>query len=294
MILITGTTGHMAHIVARRLLAEGRAVRALTRSPARLAKLAELGAEVVVGDLRDSASLARACVGVSGVVNAATAFAGKGADTAAAVDGAGSLALIEAARAAGVSRFVQISIFGARPDHPLDLWRYKYAAEQALKASGMPYAIVRPRSFMELFLQIVGAPIVQGKPAMIFGPGERPINWISVEDVATYALIGLDLPDALGQIIEAGGPENISLVQMAEMVGRVSGRPVTMRHIPLPMMRVMAVAARPFNEGFARQVASGVLLNTTDMTFDPSATLKRFPVALTRMEDAARRMYGKA
>jgi uncharacterized protein YbjT (DUF2867 family) len=291
MILITGTTGHMAGIVARRLLAEGKPVRALTRSPAKLADLAALGAEVVTGDLRDPASLARACDGVSGVVNAATAFAGKGADTAPAVDGEGNRALIAAARAADVGRFVQVSIFDARPNHPLDLWRYKYATEQALKASGIPYAILRPRSFMELFMGIVAGPIVRGKPAMIFGPGVNPINWISVEDVATYALIALEDPAALGQTIEAGGPENVSLVQMAETVGRVTGKPVTMRHIPLPMLRVMSVAARPFSPGFARQAAAGVMMNASDMRFDPSATLRRFPVALSRMEEVARRLY---
>lgn len=289
--LILGATGHLSGIVARRLLAQGKPVRVMARAPEKLADLAKAGAQVVAGDLRDPASLARACAGASAALSAATAFASKGANTARAVDLEGNLALIAAARAADVGRFVQISIFDARPDHPQDLWRYKYAAEQALKASGMPYTIVRPRSFMELFLGVVAGPVAQGKPAMIFGPGVNPINWISVEDVASYALIGLESPDALGQTIEAGGPENLSLVQLAETVGRVTGRPVTMRHIPLPVLRVMAVAARPFNQGFARRAASGVMMNTSDMRFDPSETLKRFPMRLARVEDVARRRY---
>ncbi|HEX9038908.1 MAG TPA: SDR family oxidoreductase [Ktedonobacterales bacterium] len=289
--LILGATGHLAGIVARRLLTQGKPVRVMARAPEKLADLARAGAEVVAGDLRDPASLARGCVGASAVLSAATAFASSGANTARAVDLEGNLALIAAARAAGVGRFVQISIFDARPDHPLDLWRYKYAAEQALKASGTPYAIVRPRSFMELFLGVVAGPLAQGKPALIFGPGVNPINWISVEDVASYTLTGLESPDALGQTIEAGGPENLSLVQLAETVGRVTGRPAAMRHIPLPMLRAMSVVARPFNQGFARLAASGVRMNTTDMRFDPSATLRRFPVTLARVEDVARRLY---
>lgn len=289
--LILGATGHMAGIVARRLLAQGKPVRVMARAPEKLADLTKAGAEVIAGDLRDPASLARACAGASAALSAVTAFASKGSNTARAVDLEGNLALIAAARAAGVGRFVLISIYGARPDHPLDLWRYKYAAEQALKASGMPYTIVRPRAFMELFLDLVAGPVAQGKPAMILGPGVNPVNWISVEDVATYAQIGLERPDALGQTIEAGGPENLSLVQLAETVGRVTGRPVTMRHIPLPMLRVMSVVARPFNQGFARQATAGVILNTSDMRFDPSETLRRFPVELARAEDVARRMY---
>jgi uncharacterized protein YbjT (DUF2867 family) len=53
------------------------------------------------------------------------------------VDLQGNSALIQAARHAGVERFILVSVHGATPDHPIELFRMKYAAEQALQASGL-------------------------------------------------------------------------------------------------------------------------------------------------------------
>lgn len=289
--LILGMTGHLEGNVARRLLAQGKPVRALARAPEKLADLAALGAEVVAGDLRDPDSLARACKGATAVINATTAFASQGANTARAVDLEGNAALIEAARAAGVTHFVQTSIYGVRADHPLDIYRYKYATEQRLKASGMSYSIVRPMAFMELWMEILAGPLLKGKPAMVFGPGVKPINFVSREDVASFLLIALENPDARGQTIVACGPENLSQVQVVETVARAAGRPVKINRLPLPMLRVMSVAARPFSEMFARQAAGGVVMNTSDMSYDPGPTLARYPMTLARLEDVARRMY---
>lgn len=291
MFLIVGASGRLGGAVARRLLAEGQSVRAMSRSPEKLAELTKLRAEVVAGDLRDPGSLARACQGVDAILYAAHAFDSKGANTSRAVDEAGNQALIAAARAAGVAHFVLTSITGARADHPVDLWRYKYEAEQRLKASGLSYTVLRPTAFMELWMTIIAGPVAEGKPAVIFGRGVNPINFVSVEDVASFALIALQDPAARGETIDVGGPENLTMAQVAETVGRVTGKPVTMRHVPLPMMRLMGTLAGPFNEGFARQSRAGVMMDAQDMTFDPSETLKRFPLKLTRLEEVARRQF---
>ena len=68
MILIVGATGYLGNATARRLLAAGEPVRAMTRTPAKARDLQALGAEVVVGDLRDEASLRRACAGADRVL----------------------------------------------------------------------------------------------------------------------------------------------------------------------------------------------------------------------------------
>lgn len=295
MILIVGARGRLGGTVARNLLASGSRVRVLSRTPAQLDDLEQLGAEVVGGDLRDPASLARACQGVDRIVASAHAFDGTGANTVAAVDGRGNRALIDAARAAGVAHFVLTSIIGARPDHPIDLWRAKASAESHLRASGLSYTILRPTAYMETWIELLGEPIVrQGKP-LIFGRGANPINFVAVNDVARFARLALDDDRARNQILEIGGPENLTLLQVARAIeralGRVSAAP---RHIPRAMMRLLGVAARPISPTFARQARAGILMDTADMTFDPTPTLRRFPLdppELTRLTDVVARRF---
>ncbi len=102
MILIVGASGKLGGEVARRSLAEGLQVRALSRAPARLKELSDLGADVVAGDLRDENSLARACQGVETVFAAAHSFTGNGTNSMAQVDDAGNRLLIDAARLAAL------------------------------------------------------------------------------------------------------------------------------------------------------------------------------------------------
>jgi uncharacterized protein YbjT (DUF2867 family) len=294
MILIIGASGRLGGIVARRLLADGQPVRALSRTPAKLAALSSAGAEVLAGDLRDPDSLRRACQGVEAVFSAAHGFTGTGGYSPLSVDDEGVRHLIEAARAAGVGQFVLMSILGARDDHPVDLFRAKYRAEQALKASGLSATILRPTAFMELWLSILAEPMLKQGKAMIFGRGANPINFVSVEDVARYALIGLRDPLSRGMTIDIGGPENRSLTQLVALIEQTTGKTTSRQHIPLPALRAMSVLARPFNPAFARQAGSAAYMDTHDMTFDPAATLRRFPGALRRIEDVARDLFGAA
>ena len=294
MILIVGASGRLGGIVARRLLADGQAVRAMSRAPEKLAALSGAGAEVVVGDLRDPDSLRRACHGADAILSAAHAFDGKGANSPRTVDDQGARQLIEAARDEGVSQFVLMSIQGVRADHPVGLFRAKFRAEQALKASGLSATILRPSAFMELWLSIVAEPMLKQGKALIFGRGENPINFVSVEDVARFALIGLRDPQARGLTIEVGSPENRSLTQMVSLIERVTGKNVARQHIPLPALRVMSVLARPFNPAFARQERAAAYMYTHDMTFDPTATLRLYPVAPRSIEEVARDLFGAA
>ena len=288
MILVVGARGRLGGLVARRLLAEGRAVRAMSRTPRALDALASAGAEVVAGDLRDMSSLMRACEGMDAVVSAAHAFDSKGDNTPRTVDGQGIGQLIEAARAAHVGHVVLLSIHGARADHPIDIYRYKYMAEQALKSSGLSYTIIRPTVFMELWLGLIAEPMLKRGQAMIFGRGVNPINFVSVTDVARFVQSGLFDPQARGLTIDVGGPENLSLSEVVTLIERVIGRQVKRQTIPLLVMRAMAVLMRPVNPAFGRQVAAGVLMDTQDMTLDPTQTLQRFPGPLRRMEEVAR------
>ena len=99
--------------MARRLLAQGHLVRGLVRSPEKGKALRELGDEIVIGDLRDRASLAQACQGVEQVLAAAHSILGRGPEASKFVDLQGHKDLIDAGKAAGVQHFVYASVYPA-------------------------------------------------------------------------------------------------------------------------------------------------------------------------------------
>lgn len=291
MILIVGASGRLGGIVARRLLADGKPVRAMSRTPANLSELQKLGAEVVAGDQRDPQSLAAACKGIDTIFTASHAFTGKSDNDSRVVDGVGNRNLMDAARAAGVRLVVYTSILGARPNHPVDMYRYKYATEQYLRASGLDCTILRPAPFMETWLEILGDSVLKRGTAMVFGKGMNPINFVSVEDVASIAVRALEDRQALGKIIEVGGPENMSQMQLVRAIQQATGRTVKIRHIPLPMMRVMHVATQRINPAFSRMTLAGIIMDTEDMTLDPANTLNLFPMHLTSLQEVLDRQF---
>lgn len=84
-------------------------------------------------------------------------------------------------------------------------------------------------------------------------------------------------PSLRGQLLEVAGPENLTLTQLANRLIAASGKPGRTRRVPLPLLRTMAVLARPLSPVFARQAQAAVVMNTTDMTVDVSAIRDRFP-----------------
>ena len=293
MILIVGASGRLGSVVAQRLLAQGTPVRAMTRTPSNLAHLKQQGAEVVSGDLRDPASLLSACQGVDQVLAAAHALLGKGDNNPQTVDDAGNRQLIDAAKAAGVQRFIFISLQGASPDAPVEFFRIKYRTEEYLRASGLNYTIIRPTAFMDLWAQLIGQPILEQDKTTIFGRGNNPVNFVAVEDVARFACAAIEDPRTHNRIIEVGGPENLTLNQVAETFERVSGHQVKKRHVPLPMMRVMSILMQPVNPALSRQIRLGVYMDTANLSYDMTETLKLFPLPMTRLEELVQQHYGQ-
>ena len=217
MILVTGATGRVGTCVIPMLISKGYAVRAMTRTPEKAGALKQLGAELVQGDMRDPESLKQACQGVQQVLDLAHGFTpGQPGNDIHSEDETGNRSLIEAARAAGVQHFVFISVLGANPNSILEFVRIKYASEQALKSSGMNYTILRAAAFMEFWAANVGEPILKTGKTTIFGSGKNPINFVCVEDVAKFCLIALEDPKALNQVIDVGGPENLTFNQVAD------------------------------------------------------------------------------
>lgn len=286
MILIVGASGKLGNEVTRRLLAEGERVRAMSRVPARIEGLRQLGAEIVAGDLTDRASLRRACDGVTNVLAAAHSFLGTGSNTMSRVDDAGNRGLVDAARSAGVRHFVFTSAcFGS--DDPVDFFRVKHAIEQYLRASGLPYTVLRPGAFMEDHAERIGGPILKGKRTVLFGEGKAPANFVAVRDVAEIAVMVLR-QQPRNDVVWIGGPQNLSAVDVAGTYARVSGRSIQVAHVPLWFLRaVRGTVGRAFPV-VGRVIDAGIFTDSGVQTIDMTATLQRYPVRLTSLEEFIR------
>lgn len=256
-------------------------MRVVTRDPARAADLTGAGIEVAVGDVRDSNSIERAMVGAQTVISAIQGFSGTGGDNPESVGRVGNGVLMRAARAAGAAHFILVSVQGAAPDHPMDLFRAKHLAEQEPRSSGLVWTIIRPAAYMETWAQLVGKPLVETGQTRIFGRGNNPINVVAADDVARFVELAAVDPALRGQVVAVGGPENLTMRQVVATFQTVTGKTGKVSHVPLPAMRALAVLLRPVNATVARQIQAGVVMDTRDMTFDPprrsGATRPLFP-----------------
>jgi uncharacterized protein YbjT (DUF2867 family) len=295
MILVAGGTGRLGSRLVELLRARALPVRVLTRDPTRAQAVFNERVEVVAGDLRAADSLAAAVSGVRTVVSAVHGFAGPREVNPRTVDFHGNANLIYAAEAAGVDHFVLISIVGAAPDHPMELMRMKHRAEEELRSSALSWTIVRATAFMELWTELLGRPLLQKGQTTLFGRGDNPINFVSVEDVALCAEQAVTDNRLRGMAVDVAGPENLRVNEVVEVLRAVAGKMGTVRHIPLPLMRVMSVLMQPFNPALARQIQGAVVMDRSDMTADPAERRRWFPsIPLTRLEAVARREVARS
>jgi uncharacterized protein YbjT (DUF2867 family) len=289
MILIAGGTGLLGSKVVDRLVAAGEQVRVLTRDRQRARRL-PAGVEVVLGDVTRG-SLTAAVEGCACVVSAVHGFAGPGRTSPESVDRAGNQNLIAAASATGVSRFVLVSVAGAAPAHPMSLHRMKHAAEQQLRDAPLTGVIVRPTAFLQTWLTVIGGKLARGGPALVLGPGRNPINFVAAEDVAAYVCLAVRGDPRIGALITVGGPQNLSFTDIAHRLLADARRTGAIKHVPLGALRTMSVLAQPVRPSFARQARAAVVMNTTDLSFDPLPLRERFPdVPALSIDDVLRSM----
>jgi NADH dehydrogenase len=242
--------------------------------------------------VRDPSAVAHAVAGARTVVSAITGFGPARDGSPRSVDWEGNANLIRAAKAAGVEHFVLLSICQAAPDHPIELFRMKHRAEEELRASGLAWTIIRPTAYMETWLGILGAPLIDTGSTRIFGGGKNPINFVSADDVARFVDLAITDQGMRGATIEVGGPANISMNALVETFQSLTGAQGKVGHVPLPMMRVMSAVMKPINPSMAGLVGAAVVMDTRDMTFDSTETRMAYPsIPMTRLADVVQRVY---
>lgn len=276
MILVAGGSGRLGTLIVSRLASAGLDVRVFTRDSRRAAHLASTRVDITEGDVREAGSVTRAMAGIRTVVSAIHGFGDVGNVSPASVDRDGNRNLVDAAAAANAN-VVLMSVVGASATHPIELFRMKYAAEEYLRASGVPWTILRATAFAELWIDLLKQTARGSGRPVIFGRGVNPINFVSVCDVAALVERLVVDPTRRGETFEIGGPENISFDDLVAGMPPASGNTPQPRHVPVPMLRLVAALLGPFRPNRARQIHAAIAMDTMNLTFVPTDLRRTFP-----------------
>jgi len=283
-VIVVGATGFLGMEICRQLVDAKRKVKALVRTSSDLAKvraLQQMGVETVTGDIKDPASLKNAFNEVGAVISTASStLSRQEGDSIESVDGAGQLNVVEAANNAGVKQFIFISFCPLYGEFTLQTAKRK--VEKQLRESKMNYTILQPTFFMEIWLSpAVGFDFPNSK-ATIYGEGINKISWISLKDVASFAAASLNNTAAMNAVIELGGPDAFSPLEVVKIFEQHMGSSFALEHVPKEAIYAQKNAASDsLSESFASLMIAYAEGNVIDMT----ETLNKYPTRLTSIKD---------
>jgi NADH dehydrogenase len=285
-VLVVGATGQLGGVIARKLMAAGVPIRALARNGEKLKPLEAAGAEVAAVDLLDLKALTAACEGIGQIIATANNNMGTGQTSPKRVDMTGYQNLSAATRNARVSRLVYVSYRGVAQDSVADIFRIKWYIEDAIRRSGVPYVFLRPTLFMDVWIDhVLGDGIRKKGVTTLFGDGTAVANYIAVEDVAEFAVSVLARQDVIKEVVDVGGPSNISFNDLATLLEKRLGASGKRRHIPELAMKWLPPLVRPFNEVSARLMTLGLHAATETRPFPNwQASADRFGVTPMTVE----------
>jgi len=273
--LVTGASGFLGSHVTRQLVARGETVRVLLRASSNNRAIADLPLEYVTGDLRDSASLARAVDGVSRVFHVAADYRLWAKRKREIYDSnvGGTKNLLDAAKRASVSQFIYTSTVATiavdRPVHPNEstdakleemVGHYKRSKWQAERIvldaakQGFPAIVAMPTT-------PVGPwdwkPTPTGKIILDFLNGKMPgyvetgLNFVGVEECAAGHLLVSD-KGKIGERYLLGG-ENLTLKEVLDLLAKITGLAAPKLKIPHGLALGVAYANTAFSRLLGRE-----------------------------------------
>ena len=245
IVAVAGATGNAGKAIVRELLAQGSQVRALVRSPEKLAEL-KRSVDVREVELTEPSSIRGSLDGVSVVISALGKTNQRGGPKRRRVDVDANLSLLREAQAAQVSRFGFLSVATARADHPVAMVRMKGEVEDAIEASGLPYVIVQPTGYYSDLWQMLE--MARKGTLWTVGDGRMRFNPIDPRDLAEFTVRQLLDAGEASERLPVGGPEVLDSYDIARICSHVLGRQVRLRRVPLRIARLAISAIRPFDE----------------------------------------------
>lgn len=219
-ILITGATGTIGSDVVRLIAEKGIPIRAGVRTGHKEAKVRLPHVEIVHCDFDEPEALKRALEGMEKLflltpgVPQQVEFVHR---------------TVDLAKEAGIRHIVRLSALGANHEHPITLLHWHQEAERLIKASGIPYTILRPSSFMQNIINFF--PPRDGKILLPLGDGR--VSYIDTRDIAAVAAVILTGDGKHeDQAYDLTGPEALSVYQVALILSDVISRNIEYIDVP--------------------------------------------------------------
>jgi len=241
-ILVTGATGQQGGAVARELLAHGYRVRALTRKPdgEKAQALAKLGAEVVRGDLDDTASLQKAVKGVWGVFSVQNTW-----EAGVEKEELQGKRFAEISKKSGVQHFVYSSVGSAHRNTGIPHFDNKWRVEETVRSLNFPsHTILRPVFFMENFVSPWFKPALDEGRLAVGIKSSTVLQMIAVEDIGRYgAWVFENHGELNGSAVDIAG-DACTMPQAAGIIGSAIGKKIEFSQTPIEDVR-------KFSEDFA-------------------------------------------
>jgi NADH dehydrogenase len=244
-VLVTGATGFVGNEVVKELLARGHRVRALVRpgSEAKLQVRDRVGE--VFGDILDRETVfqaAQGCDAVIHLVGIIREFPRRGV-TFERLHVEATHNAVDAAKAAGARRYLQMSALGARPEPADPYHTTNHRADEYVMASGLAWTIFRPSVIYGPGDQSINlfAKIVKSSPVYpVIGDGNYQMQPIPVWKVAKALAQALELPPTECKTYDVGGPEPLTFNEIIDTIAAVLGKKIYKLHLPVWPLRLMA------------------------------------------------------
>jgi uncharacterized protein YbjT (DUF2867 family) len=291
MILVSGGTGFVGSAVVRELVSRGERVAVMGRDVEKIREKFGEDVEARAGNVREPETLATAMEGVDVVVNAVQ-FPGSPVErrskgwTFEETDLKGTRHQVDAAKAAGVRRFVYVSGVGAAKDAEQHWFRYKWEAENYLQKSGLEWVVVRPTWVYGPDDVSLNRFLALGKllPFIpMFGDGKQDMQPVFVDDVGRVVADAALRPEAAEQVFELGGPEVMSMNDVVLTALDVQGKKKGLLHQPAFVGK--AIGSLPNVPGLPPLTADAIDFITNPAVADNTAVERVLSPRLTPLRE---------
>nr|YP_009162724.1 hypothetical protein [Pseudo-nitzschia multiseries]AKT26125.1 hypothetical protein [Pseudo-nitzschia multiseries]UBA15510.1 hypothetical protein Ycf39 [Pseudo-nitzschia multiseries] len=237
-LLIIGGTGTLGRQMVLQALLKGYSVRCMVRNFRKANFLKEWGVELVYGDLTKPETLPPCFKGITAVIDASTSRPNE-LESLKKVDWDGKLALISAAKAANIQRFIFFSAQNVEQFENIPLMKLKYGIEKKLEASDVPYTIFRLTGFYQGLIEQYAIPILENLPIWVTNENTY-IAYMDTQDIAKFSLRSLQIPQTINQTFFLSGLKGWVSSEIIMLCEQLAGQTARVQRVPLIVLKLIS------------------------------------------------------